>query len=74
MSDDEHGPGEHDLEEAMGEDGRYLPLECIVCHEDTQLRCGGCRHPICHHHEACPNGCDELPDSAFDQMRLWRDP
>jgi hypothetical protein len=51
---------EHDLEEAHGPDGRYLPKECIVCHEDTQLRCGGCRQPICHLHASCPNGCDDL--------------
>lgn len=53
---------EHDVEEAHGPDGRYYPKECIVCHEDTQLRCGACRQPICHSHGPCPNGCDALVD------------
>jgi hypothetical protein len=49
---------EHDVEEAHGPDGRYLPEECVVCHDLTQLRCAGCRQAVCHAHDACPNGCD----------------
>jgi hypothetical protein len=42
-----------------GPDGKWLPGECFVCGEQTQTRCGRCHTYICHHHEACPNGCDE---------------
>ncbi len=55
-----------DLEEPYGPDGRYIPRECIVCHEDTQTRCGGCRQPICQHHESCPNGCDNFTGPTSD--------
>jgi hypothetical protein len=60
--DEAHG---HEPEEAAGPDGRYAPKPCIVCREQTELRCGGCRQPICHFHPSCPNGCDVTPVVAY---------
>ncbi|MGE0040110.1 MAG: hypothetical protein AB7H88_02160 [Vicinamibacterales bacterium] len=55
-----------DREEAVegGEDGHYPPRPCVVCGDETILRCGGCHGPICHHHGPCPHGCDDpVPDT-----------
>lgn len=43
-----------------GEDGRWLPRECVVCFAETQLRCSVCRHAVCHNCAECPNGCDSV--------------
>jgi hypothetical protein len=43
-----------------GPDGKYLPAECIICHEDTQFRCGRCHQPVCEFHPECPNDCDAI--------------
>jgi hypothetical protein len=40
-------------------DGRWSPAPCVICGEETRLRCGGCHAYVCHTHD-CPNGCDEL--------------
>lgn len=48
---------QHDGDE--GYDGQ--PIPCIVCYVETVLRCGGCREPVCHNCEECPNGCDSAP-------------
>lgn len=54
------------------DDGKWLPGECLICHEDTRLRCGGCHAYICHAHERCPNGCDDLPIDHGDVVRMER--
>jgi hypothetical protein len=46
----------HDGDE--GYDGRSKP--CIACDLDTRLRCSGCRQPVCHNCESCPNGCGDV--------------
>ena len=69
MADD----SDHDAEDErldgdaeLGPDGRYWPVPCVVCGQDTQLRCNRCRKPVCHAEHECPNGCDALVfDSTF---------
>jgi hypothetical protein len=45
----------------LDEDGRtWLPKKCIVCANETRMRCAGCRMAVCHLHATCPNGCDDV--------------
>lgn len=64
--DDKHSlddPIDNDARESMyalehGADGRWLPRRCVICDQETNLRCAACHTYVCHLHEHCPNGCE----------------
>lgn len=49
---------------AGDEDATHPPRPCVVCADETPLRCARCGEPVCERHEACPNGCDDPPAAA----------
>jgi hypothetical protein len=54
----------------LDENRTWLPKACIVCGDETRLRCGRCRMAVCHFHEHCPNHCDDpVVDDAFTPLR-----
>ena len=61
-------PAPPDRQRHDGEEGYdRQPLPCRVCDAETRLRCAGCRQPLCHTCDECPDGCDSLRTDRFGE-------
>jgi hypothetical protein len=74
MPDRLEAPNEDAYGDGYGEDGRWLPRECVLCSAVTHLRCGVCRYAVCHNCPACPNGCEGPRPSSPDFQRAIGEP